>query len=339
MADPTWLISRSVAVSFRDSLRIRCDRCGSEKGPACDRALVSIGMPVYNEERHVAQALESLLAQEYEKLEIIICDNASQDGTEKVCLQYASRDPRVRYCRNQSNLGAIENWNRAFKLSKGQYFAWAAGHDVWERTYISRCVELLERDKSIVLCYTQSVHIDSKGNRSGTVHTVIDTRGLTASQRFLSKLWGIGLSSFCVYGVIRSSALRRTRLFRNTLGPDDILLSELCFLGDLVGIPEELIFFRVTRDCMDPAEDVRRYFETLGVRRRLPYWGFICENCLVVARAPVGHREKLLLMVNVLVSYLRLFRIDMLFAISDCVRGIEKRSPSRKSVAGRSESN
>ena len=74
---------------------------------AAIKPLVSIGMLVYNGEMHIRQALDSLLAQEYENFELIISDNASTDRTQDICLEYAARDERIRYYRNETNMGAL----------------------------------------------------------------------------------------------------------------------------------------------------------------------------------------------------------------------------------------
>lgn len=67
--------------------------------------LISIGLPVYNGERHIRQALDSLLAQNYGDFELIISDNASTDETQQICLEYAARDERIRYYRNERDMG------------------------------------------------------------------------------------------------------------------------------------------------------------------------------------------------------------------------------------------
>src|SRR3954452_21534224 len=104
--------------------------------------LVSIGLPVYNGEQFIRTALDSLLGQTYQPLELIICDNASTDQTAAICQEYLAKDQRVRYYRNPTNLGAVKNFNRAFELSSGIYFMWAADHDLREPTFVSRCVEV-----------------------------------------------------------------------------------------------------------------------------------------------------------------------------------------------------
>ena len=106
---------------------------------------VSIGMPVYNGEEFLERALDSLLAQSFSDFELIISDNASQDKTQEICLRYAARDPRVKYYRNETNIGAAENFNRVFALSSGEYFKWAGHDDSWTPDYLERCVSSVTR--------------------------------------------------------------------------------------------------------------------------------------------------------------------------------------------------
>ncbi|MEO1673070.1 MAG: glycosyltransferase, partial [Cyanobacteria bacterium J06631_2] len=81
--------------------------------------LVSIGMPVYNGANFIREALDSILSQTFDNFELVICDNASIDETEKICREYASKDSRIHYHRSQQNLGATWNFNRVFELASG----------------------------------------------------------------------------------------------------------------------------------------------------------------------------------------------------------------------------
>ena len=115
---------------------------------------VSIGLPVYNGERFLARAIDSLLAQDFVDFELVISDNASTDGTGEISRDYAARDPRIRYHRNERNIGAVGNFNRTLDLASGEYFKWAA-HDDWcAPQFLGRCVEVLDDDPSTVLCFT-----------------------------------------------------------------------------------------------------------------------------------------------------------------------------------------
>src|SRR5262245_43367226 len=125
---------------------------------------VSVGLPVYNGENYLAAAVSSVLAQTYSNLELIICDNASEDKTEAICQDFAARDKRVLYYRQPANLGAAVNHNKCFELASGQYFKWISHDDLLEPGYIEACVKVF-RDQPNVILVQSVVHcIDEKGH-------------------------------------------------------------------------------------------------------------------------------------------------------------------------------
>src|SRR5436190_16408814 len=101
---------------------------------------VSIGLPVYNGEKYLPGTLDSLLSQDHEDLELIISNNASTDRTEEICREAAARDPRVRYYRNGTNIGATPNWHRVLALARGEFFKWAMHDDECETSMVRRCL-------------------------------------------------------------------------------------------------------------------------------------------------------------------------------------------------------
>ncbi len=193
-----------------------------------DTPLVSVGLPVYNGGDNIAQTIKSLLAQDYANFELVISDNASTDRTPEVCREYAKKDPRVRYHRNSTNIGAIKNFNHVFKLSSGEYFMWAGDHRSRGRQHLFRAVwRLWHPIQSVVLCCSQTVRVTPDGVQSEIVPPRLDTRGLADTTRFQLVIWSL---SYCyqTYGLIRSDALKRTQLFRDTFGPDTVLAGRAC---------------------------------------------------------------------------------------------------------------
>jgi len=174
------------------------------------KCLVSIGMPVYNEERYIEQALQSLLSQSVEDFELIISDNASTDRTGEICLAYAAKDVRVRYYRMETNLGSIANLSRVFQLSNAPYFFWASGHDIRHETFIARCVEILEQDTSVVLCYSGARWLEPDGRLGDVLSGHVETRGMSQVSRFRTVMWSLGGFNYPINGIMRSDALRRT---------------------------------------------------------------------------------------------------------------------------------
>lgn len=206
------------------------------------KSLVSIGLPVYNGAQYLRQTLDALLAQTYEHFELIISDNASTDETPCICREYAARDPRIRYHRNDANLGQLFNFKRVMDLASGEFFMLAGDHDDWEKEYISRCVEILENDPSVVLCSSEAAWIGSTGELLERDFPRLDTRGLDKDSRFQVTLWA--LHCYVIYGLIRMSALKNRAMCIKSFGPDVLLLTELSLLGAFACIPARLFYLR-----------------------------------------------------------------------------------------------
>ncbi|MEO1346882.1 MAG: glycosyltransferase family A protein, partial [Pseudomonadota bacterium] len=117
---------------------------------------VTIGVPVYNGDAYLAEALDSILNQTFTDFEVIISDNASTDGTEQICRDYAARDDRVRYIRQEKNLGAAPNFNLLVPIARGEYFKWAASDDLIAPEFLNYCVEALEKEFDASLAMTQT---------------------------------------------------------------------------------------------------------------------------------------------------------------------------------------
>jgi glycosyltransferase involved in cell wall biosynthesis len=227
--------------------------------------LVSIGVPVYNEERYIDLTIDSLLSQNYPNLEIIISDNASTDSTSEICQARSKSDSRVRYFRSEQNEGAVNNFNTAFRWATGKYFMWAGAHDLWDPTFISKAVTLLEAEPTVILVYPQTMVIDSEGVQSTTVPDEIDTRHLLPLQRYLKFIWRVHWCNM-IHGLIRSDVIRETKMFRHIWGSDILLLTELSLAGEFAQIPETLFYRRenrphVEQTTVDDRKD--RYLKTL----------------------------------------------------------------------------
>lgn len=225
------------------------------------RPRVSIGMPVYNGERYIAEAIESLLAQTFTDFELILSDNASTDDTESICRSYADRDSRIRYCRQQENQGAFWNFNSLFELCRGTYFKWFPHDDTCAPTFLERCVEVLDDNLEIVLCYTQGAKIDQFGRRmtedpevgdgsKGIVHTSeagfprLYHDSPRPHKRFLGVLLGSSWSAD-FFGVIRADALRGSCLIPYCYGGEKVLTAEIALHGPFHEISETLFFQRI----------------------------------------------------------------------------------------------
>ncbi|HZC28030.1 MAG TPA: glycosyltransferase family A protein [Actinopolymorphaceae bacterium] len=210
---------------------------------------LSIGLPVYNGERYLAEALEALLGQSYTDYELIISDNASTDRTPEICRDYAARDERIRYVRQETNLGASGNHNFVFRQARGELFKWASHDDLYGRDLLSRCIDALDADPELVLAHAWQAIIDGDGNVVLPVEYPLNTDDPRAAERFRSLLMTVGGDDF--YGVVRSEVLRRTALLASYHHADRTIVAELVLHGRFHQVPE-MLYFR--RDHADRAE-------------------------------------------------------------------------------------
>jgi len=263
----------------------------SSRGPR-----VSIGLPVYNGERYISETLDSLLAQTFQDFELIICDNASGDRTDQICRRYAAKDGRIRYFRNSTNLGAAKNYRLAFELATGEYFRWANCDDLFAPTSLERCVEVLDRELSVVLTYPKTKLIDEWDHVISEYEDGLHLQSEKASQRFAQQFKRPGRVNV-IYGLMRTSVLKRTALIRNFPGGDIPLLAELTLYGTFWEIPEFLFYRRFHPGASSSIKDIEQaqeFYDPLTKGRLfLYYWNQLLAHSRTVWRAPVGITEKL----------------------------------------------
>ena len=262
------------------------------------RPKVSIGLPVFNGENYLRDALGSILEQTFRDFEVIISDNASTDTTGEICREYAAKDPRIRYYRNSRNLGAARNFNLAFELSSGEYFKWAAHDDVIGRDFLSRCVSVLDEDPSVVACFAMTSTIDQDGNRVGTYEHDNEMRFDSSNphERF-RELMEMRHWCMAVFGLIRARALRRTPLIGHYVGSDRCLLAELGLTGRIYRIQDFLFFRRHHAQSsvvkMKLPQDRLGWFDSDKAGRLcFPNWRYGLEYYRSAKKCSLSSREK-----------------------------------------------
>jgi glycosyltransferase involved in cell wall biosynthesis len=234
------------------------------------RPRVSIGVPVFNGAEYLEDCLDSLLAQTYGDLEILISDNASNDRTPAICRAYGERDPRIRYYRQRENIGAAANYNFLVRQATGEFFKWAAHDDVCAPDLVARCVAALDDSPTAVLAFGRTGFIDDAGEPLHGYDVPIRWSNHEAAFDRLREQLAIpdaALQHMCTrqFGVLRRDALLRTSLVRSHPASDLVLMLELALLGGLVEVDERLFFVRLHESSSlranQSATDVARWYD------------------------------------------------------------------------------
>jgi glycosyltransferase involved in cell wall biosynthesis len=118
---------------------------------------VSVGIPVFNGGEFLRKSIESIANQSYQDIEIIISDNCSTDNTSSICLEYASRDSRIRYIRQLENYGSISNFKAILSQATGQYFMWAGADDLLDENWIKSLLKICEANDSLAFGVVQYI--------------------------------------------------------------------------------------------------------------------------------------------------------------------------------------
>ena len=203
---------------------------------------VSICLPVYNGENYLAEAVESMLAQTYTDFELIITDNASTDRTEEICRKFADADGRIRYHRNEKNVGGARNQAIAVDLSRGRYVRLSAHDDKMAPTHLEECIAVLEQHPEVTIVFTGTVVLDEVGAVVSEYNSTRGT-GATPARRFRELIFR-DHNCDAIYGVIRGDVLRSVRPMENFIDGDKVFLCRIAFHGPFMALDRPLFYKR-----------------------------------------------------------------------------------------------
>ncbi len=211
-------------------------------------------MPVYNGEEFIREALDSLLAQTFIDFELIVSDNASSDRTEAICKECARQDRRIRFVRQEKNLGSLQNFQNCLDLAVGEYFIWAAADDSCKPNFIEALVAELDADESFVLVMSDASMIDGDGTplyRSEIENIRVDD--VKSSWDSVRPVFFENPTSqifYGIYGLFRTDVLRKVDLnyqnrSRLAWGWEIPIMAQIASLGKVGSIPYDLKIYRM----------------------------------------------------------------------------------------------
>jgi glycosyltransferase involved in cell wall biosynthesis len=267
---------------------------------------VSIGMPVYNGEPFIREAIDSLLAQTFTDFELIISDNASTDGTEAICREYAAKDARIRYVRQAENRGPTANFQFVLDEAVGEYFMWAAADDLQKPTFVEKLVNLLDQHKDLCCAMSDVENIFDQSGKDPFVSYLDDIRTeyvLENWKKCRKRFFRNPTSNvfFCIYGLFRTEKLKRVELnYRGLVkyasASEVPFLAKVSLFGRICSISEPLKIYRRHASSIFHEEQSRFLF-----RDRLNSFLNVSHLLLrIITDSPLPALEKMSLYATVL---------------------------------------
>jgi glycosyltransferase involved in cell wall biosynthesis len=171
-----------------------------------EQPLVSVGIPTYNRPAGLRRVLECITTQTYQNLEIIVSDNASPDPeVEIIAREFAHRDPRIQYYRQEKNKGCGFNFHFVLQQAHGQYFMWAADDDEWELNFIEVCMNaMLCHNVGSVMTSYKVIYRNKQKTEARDVPELSET--LSIRENYISCLLNIRPALF--YGIHKKETIQ-----------------------------------------------------------------------------------------------------------------------------------
>ncbi len=262
---------------------------------ARQRPLVTIGLPVYNGERFIAQSVRSVLEQDFTDFELVVSDNGSTDASLEIVERIAAGDPRVVILRNEENQGAAWNYNNTLDHARGRYFRWHADDDWFEPSLITKLVDALETQPDAVVAHSWTRFVDDDGETTREFEDDLGADAAAAHDRLRSVVQRL---TFCnpVFGLIRTDVLNETAKIASFPGSDAALLYELALHGRFAVVPELLYNRRPGNSIKSnpTVKAVAEWFAPTGAGGRFPSVYHFTAVAKALPSAPLSHRERLL---------------------------------------------
>ena len=219
---------------------------------------LSIGMPIYNAEKFLRNRLDSLLSQTFTDFELIISDDESIDSTSEICREYISKDKRVRYIRQEKNIGMSANFHFVLHEAVGKYFFWAAQDDITLPGFIEKNIEFLDNYKNLICSVSkikfigkimEDLTITKKDSQFRKIEKKIRKNLANANTQSISGNYENKVkeffknkgSSLAQYGIYRTNILKKSVELPGFHGDESAMVLSALRYGDINVIDEFLI--------------------------------------------------------------------------------------------------
>ncbi|MFH1551433.1 MAG: glycosyltransferase family 2 protein [bacterium] len=283
---------------------------------------LTIGMMVYNEEKYIGEAIESLLNQTYKEFIFIISDNASTDRTSEICKYYAEKDKRIIFVRHAKNQGLFHSFKYVLNRTDTNFFMVCSGHDKWQSDFIEKLLPIIQKEK-LILIYPKTREIKMDGKMGEVYEEDYTTVGIeNPTSRYLYVLKNMGMCN-AVYGIWKTKIIKDCCIKKSIIAGDVFMVLKATFSGKFKQYKEILFLRRIVRKETDQYSRQIRYADGEDNKNSTNIFSlknkFVWENIkmLYEKELSLNFFEKIFLTIQTIYIwskklYIRLFLISVL---------------------------
>lgn len=218
-------------------------------------AKLFIGMPVFNGEKYVEQAIDSLLKQSYQDWQLLISDNCSTDKTLEICQRKAQDDQRISVFCQSDNIGAMNNFKFLVEQSSGEYFMWAAADDLWHENFVEKLITGLEENSDCSMAFCNPVIINVNGT---VIERYPSFRKFGLDNQFDSvinflrdpEVYGKANIVYSIYRTNFIKSIYSKHAMKEAWG-SDMVFAFSCMCRSKIFINEDVLFYKRDRNYID----------------------------------------------------------------------------------------
>lgn len=205
-------------------------------------------MPVFNDIDFIEQSIKSILNLKDVDFILIISDDCSTDGSAEICLKYAEEDKRIKYIRQQRNLGISKNMAFLLGLADTPYFMWAADDDLWDPYFASILIQLLQNNPKAIAAFSIYNEINETNEQTNEIVDI----NYSNSNRYKRLVYFIkNANDGFGYGVFKTNKIKHVTFpvwwWPNHKTPYNNIYPTLCYylsLGDYSFYNERVLFYK-----------------------------------------------------------------------------------------------
>jgi glycosyltransferase involved in cell wall biosynthesis len=203
---------------------------------------ICVAVAVYNGEKTLEKTLNSLKNQTFNNLTILISDDCSSDNSREIINKFTEKFSNFHLIGNKENIGMFNNYNKLFRISNSKYFAWVDQDDYREISFFEKCFIELEKNDNSVMAIAHTGVKNKQNDELMHINTISSLANIKSVDLRYKRLIE-NYNDTTIYGLIRSTILKKTALWINMNGSANRLTFELSLYGEFVEVEELLTFY------------------------------------------------------------------------------------------------